>query len=644
MLLFRGRRSVTPARKRPVEATGVYGWTDPNDPDAAYRRPQPSTDDPAWLTDRPAPRSAYLFGDDPAVDAPAQPGPAGADAATGPAGGTPPAADRWTDAPDGQPWQGGQTGWQDAPTGRWNAGPAGQWDAVEQTTARPDDRNAAHQEDAWRDGRWSDGRDEPAGTRQEDRAGAWQDDRAGEWQGDPAGAWRDDRTGAWQDEQGDQSGAWRDEHDRTGAWQDEQGDQSGAWRDEHDRAGAWQSARDDRPGRWPDEQAASWRDGQPGTWPAGHGEPDQPWHGEPDQPWQGGPDDRTGVWQGQPAAGPDRQEPWPDRPDGSWSGDGADRWAQPQAGPWHDGVDRAVGPDAPRADAPAGPDGRQPYPAAVGPVRADLRDATAATPTVGPVDAVAATGRTRRRSRRPVLIGGAAAAATLVVSLGIGAVLLPDDDGNTDRAALDEPVATAPVITGTAPSSSAPASPSASPSPSPTSASPSPSRTATPTPTPSRTQAASRQTARGGSGSVAPAAPPTTRAAVSGGGGSQTQQVVDLVNAERAKAGCAAVTVDAKLTLAAQQHSQDQADHKTMTHTGSDGSNAGQRLDRAGYAWRTYGENVAWNQPTPAAVMDAWMNSPGHRANILNCAFTEIGVGVANGNGPYWTQDFAAPR
>ncbi|MFJ8685318.1 CAP domain-containing protein [Micromonospora wenchangensis] len=538
MPLFRGRRSVTPARKRPVEATGVYGWTDPNDPDAAYRRPQPSTDDPAWLTDRPAPRSAYLFGDEPAVDAPAQPGPGGADTATG---GTPgPAADRWTDMPPGQhptgPWQGEQTGWQDAPTGRWDAGPAGQWAAAEQADAWPDDRTAARQEDAWQAhraaappaGRWSDDQDEPAGT------------------------WQDDRTDRWQD-------------------------------------------------------------------------------------------DRTGAWQGQPAAGQARQEPWQGRPDESWSGDGADRWAPSQGGPWHDGVDRAAGPDGPWADAPTEHDARQAYPAA-GPVRSDLRDATVPTPAVGPVDGVAATGRTRRRSRRPVLIGGAAAAATLVVSLGIGAVLLPDDDGNADRAALDEPVATAPVIPDTAPSST-PASPSATPSPSPTSASPSPSRTATPTPTPSRTQAASRATARGGSGTVPPAAPTTTRAAVSGGGGgSQAQQVVDLVNAERAKAGCAAVTVDAKLTLAAQQHSQDQADHQTMTHTGSDGSDAGQRLDRAGYAWRTYGENVAWNQQTPAAVMQAWMNSSGHRANILNCAFTEIGVGVANGNGPYWTQDFAAPR
>ncbi len=573
----------------------MYGWTDPNDPDAAYRRPQPSTDDPAWLTDRPAPRSAYLFGDDPAVDAPAHPGPGGADAATGPTPG--PAAGQWTDPPHGQhptgSWQGGeqtgpgrgeQTGWQDAPTGRWDAGPAGQWAAAEQADAWPEDRTAARRDDAWQDDRAA-----------VPPAGRWSDDR-----GEPAETWQDDRTDRWQD----------------------------------DRTDAWPAERDDRAGRWPDEQAASWRDGQPGTWPAGQGGPDQPWQGKQDQPWQGEQDDRAGAWQGQAVAGQGR-------PDGSWPGDGADRWAEPPAGPWHDGVDRPAGPDGPWADAPTEHDGRQAYATAAGPLRPDLRDAT--TPT--PADGVAAPGRTRRRSRRPLLIGGAAAAATLVVSLGIGAVLLPDDDGNPDRAALDEPVATAPVIADTAPSSSAPASPSASPSPSPTSASPSPSRTATPTPTPSRTQAASRATARGGSGTVTPAAPTTTRTAVSGGGGgSQAQQVVDLVNAERAKAGCAAVTVDAKLTLAAQQHSQDQADHQTMTHTGSDGSDAGQRLDRAGYAWRTYGENVAWNQQTPAAVMQAWMNSSGHRANILNCAFTEIGVGVANGNGPYWTQDFAAPR
>ncbi|MEH1028383.1 CAP domain-containing protein [Micromonospora profundi] len=131
-----------------------------------------------------------------------------------------------------------------------------------------------------------------------------------------------------------------------------------------------------------------------------------------------------------------------------------------------------------------------------------------------------------------------------------------------------------------------------------------------------------------------------------GGGDSAAAagRVLELVNARRAEGGCAPVQSDPELTTAAQRHSQDQAEHRSMSHTGSDGSDVGQRLDRAGYAWRTYGENVAYNQSTPEAVMTAWMDSPGHRANILNCAFTEIGIGRADtGDGPYWTQNFAAP-
>ncbi|RQW98995.1 CAP domain-containing protein, partial [Micromonospora globispora] len=163
-------------------------------------------------------------------------------------------------------------------------------------------------------------------------------------------------------------------------------------------------------------------------------------------------------------------------------------------------------------------------------------------------------------------------------------------------------------------------------------------------PTPSRTTAPSRQLQR----SSAPSTSTGTSTAQATSTGSrisaELQEVVDLVNAERAKAGCKALTINDKLMLAAQRHSQDQADHQTMSHDGSDGSDVGDRLDRVGYDWRAYGENVAWNQQTPEAVMDAWMNSPGHRANILNCSFTEIGVGVARSNGPYWTQDFGTPQ
>ncbi|MEH0840928.1 CAP domain-containing protein [Micromonospora sp. CPCC 205711] len=258
-------------------------------------------------------------------------------------------------------------------------------------------------------------------------------------------------------------------------------------------------------------------------------------------------------------------------------------------------------------------------------------------------------GRHRQKGRlpRPLLIGGAAAAATLVVSLGVGALVLPSGDEDADQASFDDTVAAAPVAPGLggapADALAATGSPTtAAPTASPTTArpTPSPSRSVAPAPAPKRTQAPSRQsTVR----TTAPTASPT-RNTLSAGASSQVQQVVDLVNAERARAGCGAVQVDDKLMLAAQRHSQDQADHQDMTHTGSDGSDAGERLDRVGYSWRTYGENVAWNQQTPAAVMEAWMNSSGHRANILNCAFTEIGVGVATSNGPYWTQDFAAPR
>ncbi|MET8092858.1 CAP domain-containing protein [Micromonospora sp. NPDC005220] len=249
--------------------------------------------------------------------------------------------------------------------------------------------------------------------------------------------------------------------------------------------------------------------------------------------------------------------------------------------------------------------------------------------------------RSPRRWRRPLMIGSAAAAATLVVSFGVGALALPGgDDGAAQPTAVDDTFAASAAPT-EEPALDTLAAPSPSATPSPASASPSPSKLVKPTPATSRSTAASRRSVPRSS------ARSSTSGGSTGSSGSvsaQAREVVDLVNAERAKAGCKALSIDDKLMTAAQRHSQDQADHQNMSHTGSDGSNAGVRLDRVGYAWRTYGENVAWNQKTPAAVMDAWMNSSGHRANILNCAFTEIGVGIASSNGPYWTQVFAAPR
>ncbi|MFF2658279.1 CAP domain-containing protein [Kitasatospora sp. NPDC058032] len=126
--------------------------------------------------------------------------------------------------------------------------------------------------------------------------------------------------------------------------------------------------------------------------------------------------------------------------------------------------------------------------------------------------------------------------------------------------------------------------------------------------------------------------------------GSIAQQVVDLVNVQRSQAGCGPLTVDARLTTAAQVHSDDMADRSFFDHASPEGYHADHRIEAAGYRWSTWGENIARGQKDPAAVMESWMNSPGHRANILNCSFKQIGVGVRTGSGgPWWTQVFAAP-
>lgn len=138
---------------------------------------------------------------------------------------------------------------------------------------------------------------------------------------------------------------------------------------------------------------------------------------------------------------------------------------------------------------------------------------------------------------------------------------------------------------------------------------------------------------------TAPSPAPTGGAEASGA----VAEVVELVNAERGKAGCSPVKVNATLTEAAQNHSEDMAASGNMSHTGSDGSSPADRITRAGYSWSTYGENVAYGYSTPERVMAGWMSSPGHKENILNCSFEEIGVGLAQ-PGDYWTQNFGTAR
>lgn len=123
------------------------------------------------------------------------------------------------------------------------------------------------------------------------------------------------------------------------------------------------------------------------------------------------------------------------------------------------------------------------------------------------------------------------------------------------------------------------------------------------------------------------------------------RQVVDITNQRRADNGLPPLAIDATLNRVAQNHSAEQAARRTMSHTGADGSDAGQRISRAGYTWSAWGENVAVGYPDAASVMAGWMNSPGHRANILRGTFTEIGIGLAyaTNGAPYWTMDLARP-
>ncbi|MFC7265164.1 CAP domain-containing protein [Streptomyces lutosisoli] len=169
---------------------------------------------------------------------------------------------------------------------------------------------------------------------------------------------------------------------------------------------------------------------------------------------------------------------------------------------------------------------------------------------------------------------------------------------------------------------------------------------ATKTASASRTHASKRTTAPTAAASKTTAAPKASSAATATAtpaSSSAVARIVALVNSERSKVGCSPLTLNAKLAKAAQAHSADMASHQNMSHTGSDGSDPGTRITRAGYIWSSYGENVAYGYSTPEQVMAAWMASPGHKRNILDCGFKEIGVGLAQ-PGSYWTQDFGTAR
>ncbi|MCP3804428.1 CAP domain-containing protein [Allokutzneria sp. A3M-2-11 16] len=126
----------------------------------------------------------------------------------------------------------------------------------------------------------------------------------------------------------------------------------------------------------------------------------------------------------------------------------------------------------------------------------------------------------------------------------------------------------------------------------------------------------------------------------------EAQRVLDLTNGHRAAAGCPALTTNPQLAASAQAHSEDMARHNYFSHTGKDGSNPGHRIARAGYQARSWAENIAAGYRDAETTVREWMNSPGHRRNILNCKLRELGVGYVSQSGTrytrYWTQNFGS--
>ena len=154
---------------------------------------------------------------------------------------------------------------------------------------------------------------------------------------------------------------------------------------------------------------------------------------------------------------------------------------------------------------------------------------------------------------------------------------------------------------------------------------------------PSATTAVPQPSAASSSSAVASSAPATNA--------TYEQQVLALTNAERTAVGCPALTWNGTLASVARAHSQDMATNNYFDHNSQNGTTPEQRITAAGYTYTQLAENIAAGQATPADVLASWMGSAGHKANILNCSLTQLGVGYATGGsyGSYWTQDFGTP-
>lgn len=117
------------------------------------------------------------------------------------------------------------------------------------------------------------------------------------------------------------------------------------------------------------------------------------------------------------------------------------------------------------------------------------------------------------------------------------------------------------------------------------------------------------------------------------------QEVVKLTNAEREKQGLAALKIDTELSKVARAKSQDMKDNNYFDHNSPTYGSPFDMMKKFGISYTTAGENIAQGQQTPEEVVQAWMDSQGHRENIMNSSFTHIGVGYVE-SGNYWTQQF----
>ena len=134
-------------------------------------------------------------------------------------------------------------------------------------------------------------------------------------------------------------------------------------------------------------------------------------------------------------------------------------------------------------------------------------------------------------------------------------------------------------------------------------------------------------------------ATPNTPAPANSGMSAYETEVVRLVNVERARYGLAALSADAELSRGARAKSQDMRDKGYFSHESPTYGSPFQMLKSFGVSYRSAGENIAYGYATPEKVVNAWMNSEGHRANILNASYTRLGVGYV-ASGDYWTQLF----